>query len=62
MMNTLLMGNVAPNAINVSLFKKLPFDPVKDFAPVSLVAVTPNIRWSIRRLSCSPPCRRRCRT
>ena len=40
---TLLMGNVAPNAINVSLFKKLPFDPVKDFAPVSLVAVTPNI-------------------
>jgi tripartite-type tricarboxylate transporter receptor subunit TctC len=41
--HTLLMGNVAPNAINVSLFKKLPFDPVKDFAPVSLVAITPNI-------------------
>lgn len=40
---TLLMGNVAPNAINVSLFKKLPYDPVKDFAPVSLAAVTPNI-------------------
>ena len=40
---TLLMGNVAPNAVNVSLFKKLGFDPVKDFAPVSLVAVTPNI-------------------
>ncbi|MEK6593803.1 MAG: tripartite tricarboxylate transporter substrate binding protein [Pseudomonadota bacterium] len=40
---TLLMGNVAPNAINVSLFRKLPFDPVRDFAPVSLVAVTPNI-------------------
>ena len=40
---TLLMGNVAPNAVNVSLFRKLPFDPVKDFAPVSLVAVTPNI-------------------
>ena len=40
---TLLMGNVAPNAINVSLFKKLPYDPVKDFAPVSLVAVTPNM-------------------
>jgi tripartite-type tricarboxylate transporter receptor subunit TctC len=37
------MGNVAPNAVNVSLFRKLPFDPVKDFAPVSLVAVTPNI-------------------
>jgi tripartite-type tricarboxylate transporter receptor subunit TctC len=40
---TLLMGNVAPNAINVSLFQKLPYDPVKDFSPVSLVAITPNI-------------------
>ncbi len=40
---TLLMGNVAPNAINVSLFQKLPYDPIKDFAPVSLVAITPNI-------------------
>lgn len=40
---TLLMGNVAPNAVNVSLFRKLGFDPVKDFAPISLVAVTPNI-------------------
>ncbi len=41
--HTLLMGNVAPNAVNVSLFKKLSFDPVKDFSPVSLVAITPNI-------------------
>src|SRR5260370_17346508 len=40
---TILMGNVAPNAINVSLFKDLAFDPVADFAPVSLVASTPNI-------------------
>ena len=40
---TLLMGNVAPNAINVSLFKKIAFDPVNDFAPVSLVALTPNM-------------------
>jgi len=40
---TILMGNVAPNAINISLFKSLPFDPVADFAPVSLVASTPNI-------------------
>src|SRR3989449_390929 len=40
---TILMGNVAPNAINVSLFKNLPFDPVADFVPVSLVASTPNI-------------------
>jgi tripartite-type tricarboxylate transporter receptor subunit TctC len=40
---TVLMGNVAPNAINLNLFKNLPFDPVADFAPVSLVASTPNI-------------------
>ena len=40
---TLLMGNVAPNSVNVSLFQKLGFDPVKDFAPISLVAMTPNI-------------------
>jgi tripartite-type tricarboxylate transporter receptor subunit TctC len=41
--HTLLMGNIAPNAINVSTFKQLPFDPDKDFSPISLVAVTPNI-------------------
>jgi len=40
---TVLMGNVAPNAINVSLFRNLPYDPVADFAPVTLVASTPNI-------------------
>ena len=40
---TLLMGNVPPNAINVSIFKKLPFNPEKDLAPISLVAITPNI-------------------
>ncbi len=40
---TLLMGNVAPNAINVSIYKKLPFDPQKDLSPISLVAITPNM-------------------
>jgi tripartite-type tricarboxylate transporter receptor subunit TctC len=40
---TLLMGNIAPNAINASTFRHLPYDPEKDFAPISLVAVTPNI-------------------
>lgn len=40
---TLLMGTVATHGINVSLYKKLPFDPVKDFAPVSLVASTPSV-------------------
>ena len=40
---TILMGNVAPNAINVSLYARLGYDPVRDFEPVSLVASTPNI-------------------
>jgi tripartite-type tricarboxylate transporter receptor subunit TctC len=40
---TLLMGNVAPNAINVSLYRSLAFDPVKDFAPIALAAITPNL-------------------
>jgi tripartite-type tricarboxylate transporter receptor subunit TctC len=40
---TLLMGNIAPNAINVSIYKNLPYDPEKDLAPIALVAVTPNI-------------------
>jgi tripartite-type tricarboxylate transporter receptor subunit TctC len=30
-------------AINASLYRKLPFDPEKDFVPVSLIAATPNI-------------------
>lgn len=40
---TLLMGNIAPNAINVSIYKHLPYDPQKDFSPISLIAITPNI-------------------
>ena len=40
---TLLMGNIAPNAINVSMFKKLPYQPERDLMPISLVAITPNI-------------------
>jgi tripartite-type tricarboxylate transporter receptor subunit TctC len=35
---TLSVGNVAPLAVNVSLFKKLPYDPVNDFAPIALSA------------------------
>lgn len=40
---TLLMGNTATNATNASVYKKLPYDPVKDFAPVSLAASSPYI-------------------
>ena len=40
---TLLMGSVSPNAINPHLYARLGFDPVKDFAPVALVATVPNV-------------------
>ncbi|MBB5215797.1 Bug family tripartite tricarboxylate transporter substrate binding protein [Parapusillimonas granuli] len=40
---TLVMGAVAINAINPWLYKDLPFDPVKSFEPVTLVASVPNV-------------------
>jgi len=40
---TLLMGSVGPLAVNASLYKKMPFDNLKDLAPVSLVAHVPNV-------------------
>jgi tripartite-type tricarboxylate transporter receptor subunit TctC len=40
---TLLMGTVGTHAINQGLYKKLPFDPIKDFAPLSRVAMVPNL-------------------
>ena len=49
---SLLMGSVSPNAINVHLYSRLGFDPVKDFAPVVYVTAVPTS-------SSSPPTRRR---
>ena len=40
---TMLMGTVATHAINPALYKKMPYDPVADFAPVSLLVVVPNV-------------------
>ena len=34
---TLVMGSIGTHAVNVSLFSKMPYDPVRDFAPVALV-------------------------
>ena len=39
--HTLLFGTISYSAIFASLYKKLPYDPVKDFAPVSLLATYP---------------------
>jgi tripartite-type tricarboxylate transporter receptor subunit TctC len=40
---TLLMGTVGTHAINASLYAKMPFDHIKDFAPIALVAGVPNV-------------------
>jgi tripartite-type tricarboxylate transporter receptor subunit TctC len=40
---TLVVGAVATHAINPWLFAKLPYDPVKDFAPITLIAQVPNV-------------------
>ena len=40
---TLLMGTVGTHGINKSLYARLPYDPQKDFAPVTLVAGVPNV-------------------
>ena len=40
---TLLMGTVGTHGINKALYAKLPYDPQKDFAPVTLVAGVPNV-------------------
>ena len=40
---TIIMATVATHSINQALYKKLPFDPIKDFAPIILVATTPNV-------------------
>jgi tripartite-type tricarboxylate transporter receptor subunit TctC len=40
---TLLLGSVSNLAMAPSLYRSLPYDPTKDFTPVSLVAAAPNI-------------------
>jgi tripartite-type tricarboxylate transporter receptor subunit TctC len=40
---TLLMGTVGTHGINKSIYAKMPFDPQKDFAPITLVAGVPNV-------------------
>lgn len=40
---TLFGGTISTHAINASLYKNLPYDPVKDFEPVALVATLPNV-------------------
>ncbi len=41
--HTILMGTVGTHGINKALYPTLPFDPVKDFAPITVVAYVPNV-------------------
>ena len=40
---TLFLGGVSSHAINPNLHAKLPYDPVKDFAPITLIASAPSV-------------------
>jgi tripartite-type tricarboxylate transporter receptor subunit TctC len=40
---TLLLGSAGPNAISPAVYPNFPFDPIKDIAPISMVALVPNV-------------------
>ena len=40
---SLVIGAVATHAVNPWLFSRLPYDPIKDFAPITLIAHVPNV-------------------
>jgi tripartite-type tricarboxylate transporter receptor subunit TctC len=40
---TLLMANLGPNAINPAVYSKLPYDALKDFAPITLTTLVPQV-------------------
>ena len=40
---TIVMGALATHAINPTLYKSIPYDPIRDFTPITQVAATPNI-------------------
>ncbi len=52
---TLMMGNTANIAINPALYKKLSFDTVRDFAPITLVATAPYVMVAPVSLNVSNP-------
>jgi len=40
---TLLMANLGPNAINPAVYQKLPYDAIKDFTPITLTTLVPQV-------------------
>ena len=41
--SSMIIGNSGTHAINASLYAKIPYDPVKDFAPITMLATLPNM-------------------
>jgi tripartite-type tricarboxylate transporter receptor subunit TctC len=42
---TMLLGHIGTHAINASLYQKLGYDPVRDFAPITMIATLPLGLW-----------------
>ena len=40
---TIMGGTISTHAINASLYKDLPYDPIKDFVPITMIARVPNM-------------------
>ena len=40
---TILLGALSTHAVNPNLYKTMPYDAVKDFVPITLIAITPNV-------------------
>jgi tripartite-type tricarboxylate transporter receptor subunit TctC len=40
---TILLGALSTHAVNPSLYASMPYDAVRDFVPITLIAVTPNV-------------------
>lgn len=40
---TLLLANLGPNAINPAIYSKLPYDSIRDFAPITLTTLVPQV-------------------
>ena len=51
---TLLGGTVSSHAINISLYPKLGYDPIKSFSPVTLIGINPVALVEIRKILAQP--------
>ena len=50
---TMVMAGSGSLAISAALYKKLPYDPVKDLVPILLPAKIPSFSWSTHRCRCA---------